>query len=102
MKKFTIAAVLMLTAGAFAQQGQPNDDRIQQQPAQSTQVRVERSAQTNAVRNQSANEVEAEKAAKEKGQTQNQTKTQPNGLPPNLTDTINPPKRPDRIIPAKE
>lgn len=101
MKKFLIASAFMFTVGAFAQQGQPNDDQLQQQAPRPTQVRVEHTA-TNAARNQSANEIEAEKAAKDKGQTQTQTKTQPNGLPPNLTDTINPPKQPDRVIPAKE
>lgn len=108
MKTLIISAVaLMFSVTASAQIEQPNDDQRQQQPPRPTQQQVERSATNattnpNVIRNRSASEVEAEKASKERGQSQKQTKAQPNGLPPNLTDTINPPKHPDRIIPAKE
>jgi hypothetical protein len=60
-------------------------------PQQTTPARVD-------PKKQSEKDLEAEKLAKEKSHSQKQTKTQPNGLPPNLTDTINPPKKPKQPI----
>ncbi len=79
---------------AMAQQDPADDqDRLQQQAPRPAQTQVERSANTNA-QNQSNKDLEAERLAKEKGQTQKQTKVQPEGLPPNLTDTIQPSSKP--------
>lgn len=96
-----IIGFLTFTSTISAQTGQPSDDKVQQ--AQGTQIqRQTQHPTTSTTKNLSTRAIEAEKEAKQKGQSQRQTKTQVNGLPPNLTDTINPPKHPDRTIPQKE
>lgn len=40
------------------------------------------------IKKQSDRQLNSERLSKEKGQTQKQTKVQPQGLPPNLTDTV--------------
>lgn len=93
--------LIACTAVASAQYGQPNDDKVQQESPRNTQQQTQKVTPSQA-QTQSDRAIEAEKQSKDKGQTQQQTKTQVNGLPPNLTDTINPPKNPDRTIPQKE
>lgn len=99
MKKIIITYALLAFCGiANAQQdGQADQDRIQQEPPRPTQQAVERSttnsAKANVAKKQSEKELEGEMRAKQKGQTHN-SKNQPNsGVPPQLNDTLNPPKR---------
>ena len=85
MKNLMIASALFFCGlGLHAQndEPQPSDDQLQQQTPRGTEVRTERAAKVDAVRNQSQSNVEAEREAKQKGQTQQQTKTQPVGLNP--------------------
>lgn len=85
MKKIwitTVFLVLSTVVMAQADEPQPSDDQLQQQPPSESQKQLERAARIDAVKQTTNEEVAAEKQAKDKSQTQKQTKAQPVGLNP--------------------
>lgn len=78
MKTLAIIAALAICGICSAQQtGQPDQDKIQQEPPRETQRVIERASKTDAIQRKAESEFQAEKQAKDKGRTQKQTTAEP-------------------------